>query len=172
VEAFLLSCLLHDSPRQAEDEFQINNSNQLLVANQGRKPGLQLNRNGEDISLQDWAHDILSAMQPICALLDQGTIDHPYQLALQQQFAMVDNSALTPSARILACMKENAREFGCFAANTSALHKNYFNAQPLAAEMQQQFEDMAAASIKKQAEIESNDKLSFDDFLTRYFAQQ
>ena len=172
IEAFLLSCLLHDSPRQAEDEFQINNSNQLLVANQGRKPGLQLNRSGEAISLEDWAHDILSAMQPICALLDQGTIDRPYQLALQHQFAVVDNSALTPSARILACMKENAREFGCFATNTSMLHKHYFNAQPLPPELQQQFADMAAESLKKQAQIERKDDLSFDDFLARYFAQQ
>ena len=83
IEAFLLSCLLHDSPRYGAEEFQINNSNQLLVANQGRKPGLMLNKNGEAISLQDWAHCILMAMQPICALLDQGSLDKPYQLSLQ-----------------------------------------------------------------------------------------
>lgn len=171
IEAFLLSCLLHDSPPQGAEEFQINNSNQLLVANQGRRPGLQLNKNGEALSLHDWAHSILSTMQPICAVLDQGTLDKPYQLALQQQFAVVDNPALTPSARILACMKENVQEFGCFAANTSALHKHYFLAQPLDAPSQQQFEEMAAASLKKQAEIEAKDSLSFDDFLTKYFNQ-
>jgi glutamate--cysteine ligase len=171
VEAFLLSCLLHDSPPQAVAEFQVNNSNQLLVANQGRRPGLQLNKNGEAISLHDWAHDILHAMQPICALLDQDSLDKPYQLALQQQLAVVDNPALTPSARILACMRENGQEFGCFASNTSALHKHYFNAQPLDAQAQKQFEDMATASLKKQADIESTDKLNFDDYLSRYFTQ-
>lgn len=171
IEAFLLSCLLHPSPEQGVEEFQINNSNQLLVANQGRKPGLMLNKNGEQISLHDWAHSILHAMQPICYLLDRGSLDRPYQLALQQQLAVVDNPALTPSARILACMRENERDFGCFATNTSALHKHYFNGQPLDSETQQQFEAMAAASLKKQADIEASDKLSFDDFLTRYFAQ-
>lgn len=171
IEAFLLSCLLHPSPPQAIEEFQVNNSNQLLVANQGRKPGLMLNQNGEDISLHDWAKNILHAMQPICAILDQGDQDHPYQLALQQQLAVVDNPALTPSARILACMRENGQEFNCFAGNTSALHRNYFNNQPLDEASQQQFDSMATASLKKQAEIEASDSLSFDDFLTRYFSQ-
>ena len=171
IEAFLLSCLLHDSPPHASEEFHTNNSNQLLVANQGRQPGLMLSKNGQDISLQTWAHEILDAMQPICALLDQGSLDKPYQLALQQQQAMVDNPALTPSAHILACMSQNSQEFGCFASNTSALHKHYFMAQPLDSQVQQQFADMAASSLQKQAEIEAADSLSFDDFLTRYFSQ-
>ncbi|OQW75284.1 MAG: glutamate--cysteine ligase [Proteobacteria bacterium ST_bin11] len=171
VEAFLLYCLLQDSPLQGPDELQINNSNQLLVANEGRKPGLQLNRDGEAVSMQQWAHSILYAMQPICAVLDRGSLERPYQLALQHQLAVVDNPALTPSARILACMRENGQEFGCFASNTSALHKHYFNAEPLDAKTQRQFEDMAAASLQKQADIEANDTLDFDEFLSRYFAQ-
>ena len=171
IEAFLLSCLLHDSPPQGPDEFQINNDNQLLVANQGRKPGLMLNKNGEAISLKAWAHQILRAMRPICALLDQGSLDKPYQMALQQQEAMVDNPALTPSAHVLACMNQNNEEFGCFASNTSALHKNYFVAQPLDSQTQQKFAEMATASLQKQAAIEAADTLSFDDFLTRYFSQ-
>jgi glutamate--cysteine ligase len=141
------------------------------VANQGRKPGLMLNKNGEPISLQAWANQILTAMQPICALLDQGSIDKPYQLALQQQFAVVKNPALTPSAKILACMKENSQEFGCFATNTSALHKQYFKAQPLAPDVLQAFETQVSNSQQKQREIEANDQLSFDDFLNQYFAQ-
>ncbi|QWF71592.1 glutamate--cysteine ligase [Methylomonas paludis] len=171
IEAFLLSCLLHDSPRQGSEEFQINNSNQLLVANQGRKPGLKLNKNGKAISLHDWAYSILSAMQPICAILDQGTIDNPYQMALHQQMAVVANTALTPSARILACMRNNQQEFGCFATDTSVLHKQLFLSQPLDKLNQQRFQDMAVASLRKQAHIEANDNLSFDDFLTRYFNQ-
>lgn len=171
IEAFLLSCLLHESAPQAAEELQLNNSNQLLVANQGRQPGLTLSKNGQTIKLQSWAHQILDAMQPICALLDHGSLDRPYQLALQQQQAMVDNPALTPSAHILACMQQNNQEFGCFASNTSALHKHYFMAQPLDSQVEQQFMDMAASSLQKQADIEAADKLSFDDFLIRYFSQ-
>ena len=171
IEAFLLSCLLHDSPTHTAEEFEINNSNQLLVANQGRQPGLMLNRKGQTIGLQDWAHEILNAMQPICALLDQGSLDKPYQLALQQQQALVDNPALTPSAHILACMSQNDQEFGCFASNTSALHKHYFLSQPLDSQIEQQFVEMAKTSLQKQSAIEAADSVSFDDFLTRYFSQ-
>lgn len=171
IEAFLLSCLLQDSPPQAMEEFEINNRNQLLVANQGRKPGLLLSKNGQDISLREWAHQILDNMQPVCALLDLGSVDKPYQLALQQQQAMVDNPALTPSAHILACMTHNSQEFGCFASNTSALHKHYFTSQPLDSQVQQQFVDLANLSLQKQAEFEAADTLNFDDFLTRYFSQ-
>lgn len=171
IEAFLLSCLLNESLNQNQQEFQVNNNNQLLVANQGREPGLKLNKNGQLISLQDWASEILKGMQPICALLDQGSIDKPYQLALQHQLAVVNNPALTPSARILACMRENGQEFGCFAAVTSALHKNYFLAQELDNETKMQFEEMVAVSKRKQVEIEANDSLSFDNFLNKYFTQ-
>lgn len=171
IEAFLLNCLLQDSPPQDAAEFRINNSNQLLVANQGRQPGLRLNRDGEETGLQDWALDILQAMRPICALLDQGSIDKPYQLALQQQLAVVSNPALTPSARILACMHENQQNFGCFAGRTSALHKQYFQAEPLDEATRREFSEQAAASIRKQAEIEASDTLDFDEFLTRYFNQ-
>ncbi|MGD0960928.1 MAG: glutamate--cysteine ligase, partial [Methylomonas sp.] len=69
IEAFLLACLLNPSPPQAEEEFGVNNNNQLLVANQGRKPGLMLNKSGQAISLHSWAHGILRNMKPICALL-------------------------------------------------------------------------------------------------------
>jgi glutamate--cysteine ligase len=130
-----------------------------------------LNKNGQQIDLQAWAHQILDDMQPICALLDQGSLDKPYQLALQQQQALVDNPALTPSAHILACMQQNTQEFGCFASNISALHKHYFMAQPLDSQVHQQFTDMAATSLQKQTDIEAADTLSFDDFLTRYFSQ-
>jgi len=171
IEAFLLGCLLYDSPPQGGQEFQINNNNQLLVANQGREPGLMLSNNGKPIGLQTWAHQILNALQPICALLDQGGMDKPYQMALQHQLALVDNPALTPSAHILACMGQNNQEFGCFARKTSTLHKHYFLAQPLDSQTQRQFADMAETSIQKQADIEANDSLSFDDFLTRYFSQ-
>ena len=143
----------------------------MLVANRGREPDLMLNRGGKPIGLQTWAHRILDAMQPICALLDQGRLDKPYQLALQQQQAMVDNPALTPSAHILACMSQNNQEFGCFAGKTSALHKHYFLAQPLDFQTQQQFINMADTSLQKQASIEAADSVSFDEFLTRYFAQ-
>jgi glutamate--cysteine ligase len=59
IEALLLTCLLQDSPPMTEADFQINNRNQLQVANYGRKPGLELERNDKKIPLQGCAKSVL-----------------------------------------------------------------------------------------------------------------
>ncbi|MDD5633399.1 MAG: glutamate--cysteine ligase, partial [Methylococcales bacterium] len=55
IEALLLTCLLKDSPPISDQEHQVNNANQLAVANFGRKPGLELFKGDQTILLQDWA---------------------------------------------------------------------------------------------------------------------
>ena len=79
IEALLLTCLLQDSPKTSDQEQQVNNANQLAVANFGRKPGLELNKNNQKILLKDWAAEILESMQPVCAILDQDDADKALQ---------------------------------------------------------------------------------------------
>lgn len=171
IEAFLLSCLLQDSPKQTAADFQINNQNQLTVANQGRKPGVLLNRQGESVSLQHWAQDILQAMQPVCALLDENLPEPVYSQALELQMALVNNPDLTPSAQILAGMRNNSEEFGCFAMHMSAAHERQFRAERPSDDCLAYFQQQATQSIEKQQAIEAADSVSFDAFLADYFAQ-
>lgn len=171
IEALLLTCLLTDSPPMLRSEHNINNANQLAVANEGRKPRLQLNKHGKKITLQNWAHKILNTMQPVCDVLDNSVTDKPYSAALAQQRLAVDNADLTPSARVLANMSQNALPFARFALHTSAEHARYFQARPLDAETTAQFIAMAAESHAKQREIESKPQLPFAEFLQRYFDQ-
>lgn len=171
IEALLLTCLLSDSAEMSAADHKINNANQLAVANEGRKPDLLLNRNGEQITLQDWANDILQAMQPVCAVLDNNATNKPYSAALAEQCLVVDDANLTASARMLAAMREQSHPFARFALNTSAEHARYFQAQPLDAETTTQFVAMAAESHAKQHEIENRPQLPFAEFLQRYFDQ-
>jgi glutamate--cysteine ligase len=170
-EALLLTCLLTDSPAMTEQDHRINNANQLTVAHEGRKPGLELARNGQKIPLRDWAHEILATMQPVCAVLDGDNTDQPYTRALQLQQQRADNPDLTPSAQLLAAMRDNAQPFASFAVSQSAAHAHYFGQQPLAAVRNQEFTDMAAQSHDKQRCIESQPQLPFAEFLHRYFTQ-
>lgn len=172
LEAFLLNCLIQDSPLQAEQDQQINAANQLTVAYQGRRPGLELDKKGESIPLADWAHQILSSMQPICDVLDQNTMDKPYAAALQQQFALIANADLTPSARILAEMKANQQSFANFSLNTSKAHQHFIKQNKLSEIKQHYFEKLAETSHDKQKKIERADKVSFDQFLSQYFSQK
>ncbi|MDQ7089543.1 MAG: glutamate--cysteine ligase [Methylococcales bacterium] len=172
VEAFLLQCLLEESPLHNTDEQDINNSNQIAVAHGGREPSIKINRQGQMIPLRTWANDILQAMQPICDILDAGKRDKPYSAALKEQQARVNDADLTPSARILQAMKQQQQPFGCFGLDASKKHNDYFKSQaPLDQAMVAQFKEMAEKSHRQQQQIEANDVLSFDDFLTQYFAQ-
>ncbi len=172
LEAFLLNCLLQDSPLQGNQEQQINNTNQLTVAHQGRKPGIKLNKNGQLIPLKEWARDILDSMQPICDILDQHTANTSYNQALTQYQQLVENTHLTPSAKILAEMQNNPQPFGRFGLNISKKHQLHFKQSKLGSDKTRYFYELAKMSHAKQKEIETADQLSFDQFLQNYFAQK
>jgi glutamate--cysteine ligase len=171
IEALLLTCLLQDSPKTSGPEHRINNANQLAVAHFGRKPGLELEKGKEKILLPDWAAEILEAMQPVCAILDQDDSDKLYSSALAKQRLLVDNPDLTASARILEQMAQLWQPFSRFAFNSSVEHAQYFKRNKLDQVKTRQFTEMAALSHAKQHEIESKEQIPFDDFLTQYFSQ-
>lgn len=171
IEALLLTCLLQDSPKTSDQEQQINNANQLAVANSGRKPGLELNKNGRGILLRDWATEILESIRPVCAILDRDNAEKPYSATLEKQQLLVRNPDLTPSARMLEQMKQLGQPFARFAFNTSAEHGQYFKSNKLDNSKAQQFNEMAELSHIKQQEIENKKQIPFDDFLNQYFLQ-
>jgi len=171
IEALLLSCLLTDSPNISDQDHRINNANQLAVAHAGRKPGLMLDKNHQKIPLQDWAYEILEAMQPVCAILDDNDAEKPYSAALEEQQKLVDNPDLTASARMLAGMGAKSQPFASFALNKSAEYAQYFRANKPDDAQHSQFTEMALASHAKQKDIENKPQLPFDEFLRRYFSQ-
>lgn len=172
IEAFLLTCLLKDSPKQSVQDFQVYNRNQLDVAHQGRKPGLILEKSGEKISLNDWANEIFSEMQPVCEILDQQQNNKRYHTALTRLQQRIDQPEKTPSAKILESMRNFDQPFGCYALEASNKHADYFKNQTLPDAFNQEFNELARQSHQQQKDIENNDELSFDDFLANYFAQQ
>lgn len=171
VEALLLLCLLDDSPPIDAPEAAEIEENLRLVINHGREPGLTLRSGGHPLRLSDWLGRLLVAMRPLCELLDEGRQDGtPYVDALERQLpAAVDPSA-TPSARILAAMREAGQSFFGFAlgrakAQTSAM-------QPLRAlpAFEERLVEEALRSHAQQASIEAADEISFEEYLRRYFS--
>lgn len=171
IEALLLTCLLTESPEIKAAEFRVNNSNQLIVANSGRKPNVELVKNGETITLQNWAREILISMQPICEALDSTETDSPYFETLKLQRELIENPNLTPSAKMLAAMRENKKPFACFAVNQSAELAKIFASQTLDDTTRQKFKNLAVESHAKQRELEAASQLPFEQFLKQYFSQ-
>ena len=171
IEALLLTCLLQDSPANSPQEQAINNDNQLAVAHQGRKPGLELQNSQDKVLLTAWAQQILSTMQPVCEILDGTDESRPYTHALLEQQQLVDNPELTPSALILKGMRQNEQPFAPYALKISAEHKDFFTDTRLTETETARFQQFSKDSFSAQKKIEANDQSSFDEFLSKYFSQ-
>jgi glutamate--cysteine ligase len=171
IEALLLTCLLTDSPEMTAADHTTNNSNQLRVAHEGRKPNCLLTKGDKTISVQDWATEILQRMQPVCAILDRDCADKPYSAALTLQQQRVANPDLTPSAQILAAMQQHQQPFAQFAYQQSAQHAQHFQQAPLTTAQQHEFSALTTESHAKQRALEQQVQLPFAEFLHRYFTQ-
>lgn len=171
LETLMLYCLFRDSPPISAIERREIDFNELETAHRGREPGLNLMRCGTATSLQGWALEVCEAMAPFAELLDGDDAQCPYREAVAAQRAAVLNPALTPSARMLAEMRENRESFFDFAHRKAEGHQRYFSAHPLSAEQEAMLQQEAEQSLARQRQIEAADTVDFDHYLQAYFAQ-
>ncbi|MEY2953139.1 MAG: hypothetical protein RLZZ401_1226, partial [Pseudomonadota bacterium] len=97
LDIFLLHCLHSDSPPDTPAEIAELGRNQHHTAERGREPGLLLARRGNQVSLQAWGQELLTAFAPIAQALDAAHATADYSAALAQAQARLDDSRLTPS---------------------------------------------------------------------------
>jgi len=171
LEAFLMFCLLHESPPLEKDERPVVDRNLELVAHRGRDSSIRLLRQGREGTLQDWAREICSDMAGICEQLDGSDRTRPYSSSLTNQLEVIRDPDRTPSAMVLAEMRANGEGFFPFARRMSQQHKTFFDSQELSLERRQLFETEARRSMDQQREMEEADRVPFDQFLEDYFNQ-
>ncbi|UUY09740.1 glutamate--cysteine ligase [Pseudomonas sp. J452] len=170
LDTFILFCALEDSPLLASGVCRASTENFLKTVKEGRRPGLQLQREGQPVELQSWAAELLERFKPIAALLDRAYGGDAYQTALHLQQRKIDDPAQTPSARVLAELRETGESFRAMALRHSQEHAANFHAQPLTAKEQAGFVAMAHTSLAEQAELESAEQGDFDTFVAAYQA--
>ena len=171
LEAFMIFCLLSDSPKLSPEGKRRVDKNLTLVASNGRENGLKLHREGGHITLKNWGFEICTEMLSLCEILDTGNDDKPFTKALaaqQEKFAQVD---LTPSAQILQSMHEQKLPFFKMAMQQSTKHQSFFQNRKLSSNQQQLLEHATKQSFTEQQQIEKQDTLSFESFLSHYFNQ-
>ncbi len=172
LEIFMLFCLLQESPEIDASEAAEIDDNQNLVAHQGRKPGLKLSRNGENITLHGWAKQLLDEMQGVANILNQTHNESCYTTAISEQMELVENPNKTPSAKVLDDIFTSDGSYYHFAKRKSEEHREYFLKRELSRETQAEIELVAQQSLKQQAELEAENSLDFDSFLQKYFDNQ
>ncbi|MCU7798915.1 MAG: glutamate--cysteine ligase [gamma proteobacterium symbiont of Lucinoma myriamae] len=172
LEAFLLFCLLHDSPVIELPERQEIDHNEMLTAHKGRMPGLKLIRNGQNQTLKDWAMEIMQEMAGVCLLLDADNPEKPYTASLNKQTERILDPDMTPSARMLDDMHQDGESFHRFAERMSRQHSHYYKNLHLSAQQEQFHLQAVKASREKQRELEAADNISFEQYLADYFTQR
>ena len=171
LDVFLLFCLFEDSPPDTPDESAEHAHNQLLVVEEGRRPGLTLVGQGRGQRLSTWSTELLDRVQPIAELLDSAGNTRSHGEAVASQVAKVENPDATPSARVLERLRSDGIPFFRFAMDQSTTHRDYFRSRPLSDQRENEFRRMGEASLEEQKRLEGADSLSFDEHIERYLSQ-
>ncbi len=170
MEALLIYCLLSESPPFDDNDWEEAVRNHSQTARHGRDPELKLSRNGKEVPLAVWGQEILDGVRAVAELIDRGDTRRDYIQAIEAQNALLADADATPSARLLAELREVQSGFFDFALQAARGHKQYFQAlAPLSGDRLAQLENEARDSIRRQLEIEASDTLSFDRYLEHYF---
>ena len=171
LKAFLLYCMLLDSPPILRNEEKEIAENELNVAHHGRDPDLKINIHGDYLNMREQGVSLCDDMRSCCEALDQGLKDKPHQEALNLQRQKFLNSELTPSATMLSEMKKHKEGFFHLSKRLSEQHLNYFSNLSLNSELEKKYTSLAKNSLEQQKNLENSDNQSFDEFLSEYLAQ-
>lgn len=169
VETLLLYCLLNDSPRIDSAEQAEIDERDLLVAREGRRPGLELPCGGRAVRLARRAGDVLARIREIAAVLDEN--DDGYVDSVEAQLASAEDPERTPSAQILQHMRSEGASFFELALETSRQQHRYFSALKLPAEKEAWLGKLARDSLNEQVRLEADSGQPFADYLRDYFAR-
>ncbi len=171
VEAFLVYCVLEDSPFLDSTELEEISLNHTGTAKQGRDPDFRLLRGGKSVPVKVWAREILERVQDVAKIIDEGDASGSYSQAVQQQLQAVEDPLLTPSARTLAELKETQSSFFEYSFALAKSHADYFaSIAPLAESRVDMFEKEVAESWRRQQAVEDADDISLGEYLQRYFS--
>lgn len=164
LEAFMLFCLLENSPAiSSREQFGIDKNDQL-VAHKGRLPNLELTYQGDNVLLKDLGLGLMDKIYQCGELLGA-----EYQQAVKQMRARVKNPKLTPSAVTLQQMKAYNQGFFDYVNSLGKQHQQNFLAQTIDRAHFDYLDQQAIDSCTQQRNIEQADNLSFDEFLAKYF---
>ena len=171
LDTFLLYCLIKDSPKCDDTEFQRIAENQSRVVYRGRDPDLRIYCGKNEVSMRHCAENLLNDMKPVAEQLDQAHRSTGYSDSLAKQMASILDDSLTPSARILGALAANNQSMIAFTLDQSRKYARELQSHRITDTTERGLTDDVEASLVKQQELEQNDSVSFDEFLAAYYRQ-
>ena len=170
MDAFLLYCLFSQCPQTSDTSCPEIRVNQRDVIMRGRDPSLTLQHGSEQVPFKIAATELLDAIMETAKLLDKAHSSFEYSSAVYAQQAKVDDPALTPSGQMMELV-EAGSEFIDIISEQANKHKTHFASLDRNTEFQDNLMVLAKHSIEQQCELETQDNVSFDDYLADYNRQ-
>ena len=171
LDVFLLHCLYSESPPDTPEEIAELKNNQHLTAERGREPGLQLVRNGQNVSLVDWGVQVLEECLPIAAALDAAEGSQAHTSAVRAAIELFHNPDRTPSAQVLRELTgQYSNDFIAYTRAHSQAARDELMARPWSDEQQQRYVQLTAKSVAAQRAIEEADDMPFEAWRERYMS--
>ncbi|WP_434930243.1 glutamate--cysteine ligase [Shewanella sp. HL-SH5] len=170
LDLFLLYCLLSPSALTDDQGEKEIAANLKAVVLEGRKPGLMLKQNGQDIDIKVWLTDLFADLSRLATLLD-GEHGYSYQNALSHWAGAIEDPSQTLSGRVLNEIITKNVDHGDWVKQLANNYHDFLCTYPLSHEIEQQYKDEAESSLDKQQQIESESMPNFDIFLQEYFKE-
>lgn len=159
---FLLWCLTKDSSSISSEECRETDMNFSRVVLEGRKQGLKLLEDGEEVELSVILKQVFEELTSLTGHVQK--VDPFYAIALDKQIRKIENIDNLPSQKVLNGMGTDS--FINFHLNLANENKEKFIADDTWNEKLQEF---SKVSWEEQKRIEEGDEMSFPIFLDQYF---
>jgi glutamate--cysteine ligase len=169
LELLALYCLLAESPPIEANEQREIDARNLLVAREGRRPGLAVPHQGAQRTLGAIAAAVSRDLEVIAMLLDEG--HDAYRTALAELTAMLAHPELTPSARLLDAMRDADLSFEEYGLDVARRHREYFRTLELEPNKERAMEHEVENSWQAAHTLEADNSLSFQEFLDDFLAR-
>ncbi|MDP5143265.1 glutamate--cysteine ligase [Rheinheimera baltica] len=171
LDVFLLYCLLQDSPELSAAEQAITEQNLKKVVTDGRRNNLEIMQNGQPRLMLDWAEELFADMMPVAHYLDSAHNVNDYSAALKQFYLCLLDPAHTLSGQVLNQLLAKQQDNGHFMLQLSAQYKQQLSQESYLFYSEQQFIEAATQSLAQQYQIEQQDDVSFEQYISQYFAE-
>jgi glutamate--cysteine ligase len=171
VEAFLLACLLDDSPETEIEEYQEIQSNQAAIVYHGRDPSLLLRRAGSEVGAVDWAGQIVDKAMACAGLLDNAMGVENYSASVNIMKQRLTDKSLLPSSRILDVLTDGKMSYQAWTMEQSRRHTQSLREKSLPAEVAERLKRVAEESIGAQKRLEASQAGTFAEYLQDYYRQ-
>ena len=169
LDSFLLCSLFAESDPITAREMGENTNNFDRVVMNGRHPDLCLTVRNSCIGIKELAENILKEIIPFAQLLDTSYDTAEHSQVIEKLLGQLDNLDSTFSGRIVKDIENTDGGFFSYAMEISNKYRQQFLNDPLQEERLAHYALAAKQSHQTKAQMETDDKISFEEFLDAYY---